>query len=61
MNRQAIAKKIIEGLVYDISDRSGIGNEFDGIDEDIKKEMLEEWEVIILNAIDTNGVKNGTL
>ena len=44
-------KKVIESIVNDIADdisgRSGLGNEWDMIDEDIIEEIKTSWELII--------------
>jgi len=45
----SIVKKIVAGIVEDISDRRGIGNEFEQIDADIKAELITEWEEIVRN------------
>jgi hypothetical protein len=52
MNRDAIAKEIVEKIVEDITDRAGIGNEWEQIDEDIQKDIIDEWMVIICNILD---------
>jgi hypothetical protein len=39
MNADEIISKIIE----DISGRKGIGDEWEDIDEDIRKEIIDEW------------------
>ncbi len=36
------AEKIVEAVLADLGDRSGVGNALDGIDDDIKVEMKEE-------------------
>ena len=41
---------IAEAIADDISGRSGIGDEFQNIDEDTKAEMLTEWVRLILEA-----------
>lgn len=43
--------KIIEDLVYDITDRRGLKHEFNNIDDDIKEEMLNKWRRIIIQNI----------
>ncbi len=44
------AEKIVEKLIRDITSRSGIGNEYESIDEDIQEEMKETWIDIIINT-----------
>ncbi len=39
----AIARKIVKSILDDISDRRGIGDEFDSYDSEIKKEIKDEW------------------
>lgn len=34
----------------DIADRSGLGDEWDGIDDAIKTEILDQWATIIMNV-----------
>jgi len=41
------AKKAAYRIVADLRDRSGLGNEWDGIDFDIQKEILAKWKCII--------------
>lgn len=43
------AKVALFGILADLTDRGGIGGEFDAIDDDIKEEMLGDW----LNSIKT--------
>ena len=52
MDKKRIAKKIVKGILEDISDRAGLGDELSNVDSDIKKEIREAWEAIILNALD---------
>lgn len=37
------AKVALFGILADLTDRGGLGSEFDAIDDDIKEEMLGEW------------------
>lgn len=43
MKDLALANKIVSFIANDISGRKGIGDEFEQIDEEIKKEILESW------------------
>jgi len=43
-------EKIIFGIYSDISDRGGLDSELDGIDDETKEEMLQEW----LDIVKTN-------
>lgn len=38
-----VARWIIDDIVFDISDRNGIGNEWHQIDDDIKHEIVILW------------------
>jgi hypothetical protein len=48
-----IAQNIVEKIIDDISDRSGIGNEWECLDEDIQDEIREVWVKIIEKEIAT--------
>lgn len=37
----------VERIVEDISDRSGLGDEWGCIDEDVQNEIKNEWAIII--------------
>jgi len=37
------AKRIVFKIINDISDRSGIGNEFNIIDDEIQEEIVDDW------------------
>lgn len=47
MTDKRLIALIIGDIIFDIKDRRGIGNEWDAIDDDIKKEIKEEWGIII--------------
>ena len=40
-------KNIINEIIEDIQDRSGLGDEWDNIDKNIQKEIKEKWFEII--------------
>ena len=42
-----LKEKIVDEIIKDISDRKGIGDEWDYIDEDIQDEIKEEWQQIV--------------
>lgn len=46
------ASKIVTKLFSDISDRRGIGDEFDQIDTDVKREIRLTWEEKILTILE---------
>ena len=45
--KQKISRRIVDLIIRDISDRSGIGDEWDQIDNECKKEIKDEWRRII--------------
>jgi hypothetical protein len=49
MNKEQ-AEKIVDEIINDLSGRSGIGDEWYGIDEDIQGEIKAEWVAIILSS-----------
>ena len=42
------AKKIIHSIIDDLSDRRGLRQEWEKIDEDIQNEIKESWISIVL-------------
>ena len=50
-NKEKIAKKIVDKLVADFTDRRGLRQEWDQIDEDIKKEIIDTWTKIVISEI----------
>ena len=46
------AEKIVNKIMSDLSDRRGIGDELDAIDDDIKKDMKDNWVAIICKIMD---------
>jgi len=47
MNKEQ-AKETVSKIISDISDRSGLGDEWDNIDEDIRDEIRGKWIDIVL-------------
>ena len=49
----AVAAKVesVTALVSDRSDRKGLSDEWDQIDDDIKKEVIDEWQECFARAI----------
>jgi hypothetical protein len=41
----------VEQIVRDLSDRGGLGNEWDQIDESIQQEIKDEWKLIIARSL----------
>ena len=51
MTKRDAAKKIIWGVIRDLSDRRGFKQEWSMIDEDVKTEIINTWELIAIAAI----------
>lgn len=51
------AKVALFGIVADLTDRSGLDSAFDGIDDDIKDEMLEQWLMSIKASLPAQSVQ----
>lgn len=49
----AVAAKVgsVTALVKDLSDRKGLSDEWDQIDDDIKQEITDEWQEYVARAI----------
>ncbi len=45
------AKKIVDAIINDLNDRSGLG--IDNLELDIQQEIREEWTKIVLKAIES--------
>lgn len=43
MAKPSLATQIVDAIIQDISDRKGLGNEWEAIDEDIQQEIKDEW------------------
>ena len=48
-----MAKKAVNAIIYDLSDRKGLGDEWDQIDSDTLKEIKDEWAKMIDHAFGT--------
>ncbi len=48
MDKKKIAKKIVEEIVGDLTDRSGLEDEWENIDDDTLEEILEKWKNIVI-------------
>ena len=46
-----MATDIVAEIVRDLSDREGLGNEWDAIDYDIQCEIRETWRQFVLDEI----------
>ena len=53
MNKTAehLAEIIIAAIVKDFTDRRGLRQEWEGIDDEIREEIITEWESIAEKAI----------
>ena len=52
MDKNKIAETIIEDIISDMSDRGGLGNEWDACDDGIKEEIREAWTAIVLKSLE---------
>lgn len=46
-----IAINAVERIIYDLTDRAGLGNQFESCDEEIQEEIKEKWANIIAEEI----------
>ena len=46
---ETMAGSIVDAIIADLSDRAGLGNEWNSIDEYIENEIREEWIEIIMH------------
>jgi hypothetical protein len=53
MNQQT-AKKIVEALITDLTDRKGLGNMWEEIDQDIQEEIMTKWVSLVLEVSGEN-------
>ena len=44
------SKKAIFDIISDLTDRNGVGNEFEAIDDDIQEEIVKKWINIVENT-----------
>jgi len=42
------ANDIVDAIIYDLSDRAGLGNEWESVDADIQEQIKQEWIEIII-------------
>lgn len=47
-----IARTIVDDIVSDIEARSGLGDEWDGVDGSVQMEILDEWAEIVQYRLD---------
>lgn len=48
---EKLARTIVKDLDTDIRDRCGLGNEWEAIDTDIRKEIMDGWAAAIVKRI----------
>ena len=41
------AKAIVDAVLHDLEGRAGIGDEYDMIDDDVRKELRADWVKIV--------------
>jgi hypothetical protein len=44
------AERIVDAIIRDLSDRSGIGDEWHQIDEDLQAEVRDTWIELAMNG-----------
>ena len=53
MSNEEKARKAVDDIVSDLTDRSGLDGGWDSIDDDIQEEIKAEWVKIILRQLNT--------
>lgn len=48
---KVVANLIVKKIIFDLTDRRGLRQEWDQIDQDIKNEIIMKWEQIALKEI----------
>jgi len=51
------AKEIVNAIIKDICDRSGIGDEWDSIDKGTQNSIISEWKDLIIRILSKSEVK----
>ena len=46
-----ISEKIVDNIILDLTDRSGLQNVWEGIDDSVQKEIRMSWEKIVSDII----------
>ena len=52
MDKTKIANKIVKAIIDDLCDRSGLQNEWEATDKDIRKEIEETWMQLVLDELE---------
>lgn len=42
-----VAERIVEDIIKDLSDRNGIGSDWDSLQDGVKKEIRKTWEAMV--------------
>ncbi len=53
--RERLARDIVNAIELDILDRGGIGNELEQVDDDIREEIRDAWQEIVLGKLNESG------
>lgn len=48
---KSVDQRIVDAIIFDLSDRRGLSGEWDGIDDDTKAEIVETWREIVRTEI----------
>lgn len=58
MSRQPrdLATAAVRGIIADLSDRRGLKWEWQGIDDDVRAEIVATWEQLVLDAFEGAGM-----
>lgn len=49
---ETLAKKAVKKIIEDLSDRRGLRQAWEGIDEDIRDEIVDVWQTIIVGVFE---------
>lgn len=49
-----LARKIVYGIIFDLTDRRGLRQVWDGIDDEVKEEIIESWVEIVEESLSSN-------
>jgi hypothetical protein len=52
MNKVSTAKRIVEAIIEDFTDRRGLRQEWEQIDDDIRREIVRTWKAIVRKELD---------
>jgi hypothetical protein len=53
-----IAEQIVNAIIEDLTDRSGLSNEWINIDKEIQQEIKDEWCTIIITKLENYNDEN---